>query len=126
MDSLVYYYRKQAGRGREDIVPIYSIPRFVQRGHGIGSVLAGLFRILRHVFWCGAKALGRQALRTGGKILTDIAENPEAETGGVISKHVKDSIKKLRGGGGRKRKGAPSAAPRNAKRLKNAPCLSVL
>jgi hypothetical protein len=26
------------------------------------------------------KALGREALQTGGKILTDTAENPQAET----------------------------------------------
>jgi len=65
------------------------------------------------------KALGHEALRTGGKIQTDIAENPQAETKD-ISKHVTGStqniIKKLRGGG-RKRKRA-SSAPRNAKRKK--------
>jgi len=117
MNPLVVYYRKQAGRGREDIGPIYSIPPFVQRGHGIGSVLAGLFRTLRPVLWTGAKsmgketltALGREALRTGCKILTDIAENPQTETKDIISKHVTDSsqniIKNLRGGG-RKRKTA--------------------
>jgi len=96
IDPLVVYYRKQTGRGREDIGPIYSIPPFVQRGHGICSVLAGLFRTLRFVLWSGAKsmgketlkALGREALRTGGKILTDIAENPQAETQDIISKHV--------------------------------------
>jgi len=66
------------------------------------------------------KALGREALRTGGKILKDITENPQAETQDIISKHVTGStqniIKKLRGGG-RKRKRALSAL-RNAKRKK--------
>jgi len=93
MDPLVSYYRKQSGRGREDIGPIYSIPPLVQRGHGICSVLAGLFRTLRPVLWSGAKsmcrerlkALGREALRTGSKILTDIAENPQAETQDIMS-----------------------------------------
>jgi len=92
MDPLINY-QKQAGRGREDIGAIYSIPPLVQRGHGIGSVLAGLFRTLRPVLWSGAKsmgtqtlkALGREALCTGGKILTDIAENPQAETKDIIS-----------------------------------------
>ena len=37
MDPLVLYYRRQAGCGREDIGPIYSIPPFVQRGHGLGD-----------------------------------------------------------------------------------------
>jgi len=118
MDPLVVYYRKQAGHGRENIGPIYSIPPCVQRGHGIGSVLAGIFRILRPILWSGTKSmgketlktLGREAIRTGGKILTDIAETrtPKQKT---ISKHESDSTqnitKKLRGGG-RKRKRAPS------------------
>jgi len=34
------------------------------------------------------KALGREALRTGGKIVTDIAENPQTKTKDIISKHV--------------------------------------
>jgi len=49
MEPLVVYYRKQAGRCREDIGPIYNIPPFVQRGHGISSVLAGIFRTLRPI-----------------------------------------------------------------------------
>jgi len=65
------------------------------------------------------KALGREALRTGGMILTDIAENPQTETKDIISRHVSDStqkiINKLRGSGARKGKTALSAT-RNAKR----------
>jgi len=122
MDHLVLYYRRQVGLGHHDIGPIYSVQLFIQRGHGLGSVLTGLYRTLRPIVWSGAKsmgketlrALGREALRTGGKILADIAENPQARTQDMVSKHVTDStqniIKKLRGGGvrrktaGRKRK----------------------
>jgi len=68
------------------------------------------------------KALGREALRTGGMFLPDIAENPQTETTDIISRHVSDStqkiINKLRGSGARKRKRAMSAT-RNAKRNKN-------
>jgi hypothetical protein len=69
------------------------------------------------------RALGREALRTGGKILTDIAENPQAGTRDIISQHVSDStqniIKKLRGGGGggRKRKRASSTPKRKKKKM---------
>jgi hypothetical protein len=116
MDPLVLYYRRQAGRGREDIGPIYSIPHFVQRGHGLGDVLAGLFRTLKPILWSGAKsmgkealkALGREALRTGTNIIKDIAENPPTQTTDIISRHVAGStqniINKLRGSGARKRK----------------------
>jgi hypothetical protein len=128
MNPLVKYYVSQAGRGNgrgdsSGIGPIYSIPPFVQRGHGIGSLLSGLFRMVRHVLGSGAKtivrqtfkALGREALRTGGKTLQDIAENPKVSSHDIISKHVSEStqniVKKLRGRGKgtRKRKRAPSA-----------------
>jgi hypothetical protein len=65
------------------------------------------------------KALGRQALRTGGMILKDIVEIPHAETKDMFSRHVSEStqkiINKLRRKGARKRKRALSAT-RNAKR----------
>jgi hypothetical protein len=126
---LVQYYRRQAGRGRENIGPIYSTPPFIQRGHGLGSILAGLFRTRRPILWSGAKsvgkeafkALGREALRTGGNIIRDIEENPPTQTTDIISKHVAAStqniINKLRGiGCVRKRKRVSSAAVRNVKR----------
>jgi len=121
MDPLVLYYRRQAGYGREDIGPIYSTPPIIQRGHGLGSILAGLYRTLRPILWSGAKsmgkealkALGREALRTGTNIIKDIAENPPTQTTDIISRHVAGSkqniINKLRGSGARNR---------NAKRKK--------
>ena len=137
MTPLGQYYIRQAGggggrgRGESGIGPIYTISPFVQRGHGIGSFLSGLFRTVRPILWSGAKtlgresvrALGREALRTGGKIMTDIADNPQTSVHDVISKHVSGAtqniLRKLRGGG-RKRKRAPSRRPRKqtAKRAK--------
>ena len=128
MDPLILYYRRQAGRGREDIGSIYSTPPFVQRGHGLDSVLAGLFRTLIPILWSGAKsigketlkALGREALRTGTNIIRDIAKNPPTQTTDIISKHVADRtqniINKLRGSGACKRKWPTSATARNTKR----------
>jgi len=82
MDTLVKYYVRHAGGGGDNGVgSIYTVPRFVERGRGIGSFLSGLFRAARPILWSGAKdfgiailkALGNEALRTGGKILTVIA-----------------------------------------------------
>jgi hypothetical protein len=128
MNRLVKYYVSQAGHGNgrgdsSGIGPMYSIPPFVQRGHGFGNLLSGLIWMFRPTLWSGAKtvgrhtfkALGSEALRTGGKILQDIAENPQVSSHDIISKHVSEStqhiVKKLRGGGKgtRKRKRAPSA-----------------
>jgi hypothetical protein len=103
------------GRGRDNgIGPVYSIPPFIQRGHGIGSVLGRLYKVVRPLIWSGAKSLGREALRTGGKIMTDIADNPQTNVHDVDSKHLSEMkqniLQKLRGGGGvRKRKRARAA-----------------
>ena len=52
--------------------------------------------------------MSRETLRTGGKILSDIAENrsPELRPKDIVSKHVTESVQNLIGnlrGGGRKR-----------------------
>jgi len=92
MTPLGQYYVHQAGGGRggdSGIGPIYSVPPFVQRGHGIGSFLRGLWRTVRPVLWSNAKSLGREALRTGGKIMTDIADNPaQTRIRDIVSKRV--------------------------------------
>ena len=77
MNPIVRYYLHQAGRGYGSTVigPIYSIPQFVQRGHGIGNVLTGFWSWIKPILWSGAKTLGRESVRTGGNILSDLAQN---------------------------------------------------
>lgn len=135
MHPLEAYYLRQAGRGLNDIGigPIYSTPPYLQRGHGIGNFFGSLFRWVKPILWSGAKALGRETMRTGGKILSEIAENrsPDVKARDIISKHVSESkqnlIGKLRGHGARKRKqsspkrkkGAPAKKKRKTnKRIK--------
>jgi hypothetical protein len=53
--------------------------------------------------WSGAKTLGKETLRTGGKILADIADKePGASTQDIVSRNLTEStqklVKKLRGG----------------------------
>jgi hypothetical protein len=62
MDPVVLYYRRQAGCGLEDIGSIYSTP-FVQRRHGLGNVLAGLFRTPWLILWSGAKSIDKETLK---------------------------------------------------------------
>jgi len=91
----------QAGRGSGQndtgIGPIYSTPLFLQRGHGIGNYYGSLFPWVKPIFWNGAKALGRETLLTGGKILSDITEkrSPEASAGDIVTRHVTESIQNL-------------------------------
>ena len=124
MTPLGQYYIRQAGssgggggRVHSGIGHIYSVPPVIQRGHGIGSFLRGLWRNVRPVLWSSAKSVGREALRTGAKVMTDIAANP-GQTGDILSKHASETtqyiITKLRGGG-RKRKRASTLKPRKQK-----------
>ena len=112
MNRLTRYYINQAGGGGSgEVGTIYSVPPFVQRGNGLGSFLGGLFRSIRPFFFFGirtaGKALGREALRTGGKILTHKADNPQTGIKEIISKHVQSTVQNLgtrMTGRGRKRK----------------------
>jgi hypothetical protein len=114
MNPLVRYYVNQAGLGGyghgSGIGSIYAVQPFVQRVHGIGNILGNLWRFVKSCLWSGAKSLEQDSLRTGGRILSDIADkSPDVSAGDIVSKHVSESTQnfvwKLRGGGHRKRKG---------------------
>jgi len=79
MTPLGQYYIRQAGGGEggHGMGTVYSVPPFVQRGHGIGSFLRGLWGTVQPVLWSGAKILGNEAMRTGGNMISEIAANPE-------------------------------------------------
>ena len=71
MRPLEVYYLRKAGRGCQydtGFGPFYSTPPFLQLGHGIGNFFGSLFRWVKPVLWKGAKAFGRETLRTGGKV----------------------------------------------------------
>jgi len=113
MDLLVRYYLHQAGHGRvagkhDSIGPIYASPPFFQRRYGIGSFLAGLWRMVRPVLWSGAKILGRETLRTGGDMVTDMARSTDDENPrDIVSRRMNEMAQNLIGilrGRGRKRK----------------------
>lgn len=70
-----YYTRQQTGRGF-DGVPY-------QRGGGLGNIFRGLFRFLLPVAKTAGKAVGRQALRTGAHIASDLV------AGGDLKKVLK-------------------------------------
>lgn len=110
MDPLTAYYKNQAGAGGlgDLIGPVYRGSFHVQQGHGIGSFLSGLFRLVRPVLVSGAKALGRGTLATGANILSDIAsKNPNTKIKNIIANRVTESTNKLVSklqGKGKKRK----------------------
>jgi len=76
------------------------------------------------------KALGREALRTGGKILTDNPENPQTETKDIISKHVTDSTQSIKSYAEAVASEREHRQPREMRNVRkqrlNAPCLAVV
>jgi hypothetical protein len=70
-----YYARQQTGRGF-DGDPF-------QRGGGLGNVFRGLFRFLLPVVKSAGKAIGKQALRSGAQIASDLV------AGGDLKKILK-------------------------------------
>lgn len=83
-----------------------------QRGHGIGSFLGGLFRRVLPLLKKGAKAVGKEALRTGVNVAGDVLERNIAlkdavrsrvrESGGNLKRKAEDKIDTLMRGGGYK------------------------
>lgn len=68
------YYSEQVGGGGRGVHNVFVGSRG-QRGHGIGSFLAGLFRRALPLITKGARAVGKEAVRAGMNILEDVTEN---------------------------------------------------
>ena len=67
------YYLNQTGRG----YPVYVGTRY-QRGHGLGSIFGSLFKSAVPLLKRGAKTLGREALKTGLNLASDVMEGQNA------------------------------------------------
>lgn len=63
------HYLQQVGNG----LPVFRGAR-VQKGHGLGNVLGGLFRSAMPLLKKGVKSLGKEALRTGVEIAGDVLD----------------------------------------------------
>src|SRR6266581_3108768 len=82
------YYSSQSGGG----VPIYQGSPG-QRGHGLGSMLSGLFRSAMPMIKRGLAFFGRQALKTGLEVANDIADGDSF--GDSARRRVPEGIKRF-------------------------------
>ena len=84
-----------------------------QRGHGgIGSFLAGIFRRVLPLFTRGAKAVGKEAVRTGMNIMSDVTTRNTPfkesirqrfkESGEALKRKAEEKLDKLMEGSGYK------------------------
>jgi len=126
MDRYTRYYVNQSGGGGE-IGPIYRASFRLQRGNGIGSFFRGLFRFVKPLLYSGAKAVGKEALKTGSHIITDfLNKEPEQPVGdifknrfGEAKNNLQEKIKNMTGSGlGLKRKRKLKKAQSQSKRRK--------
>jgi hypothetical protein len=85
MDQYTRYYVNQSGGG--GIGPVYRASFRVQRGNGLGSFFRGLFRFVKPVLYSGTKAIGKEALKTGSNIITDILNKERERPVGNIFKN---------------------------------------
>jgi len=102
------YYLNQSGDG----MSVFHGAR-MQRGHGLGSFLSGLFRNAWPLIKTGAKAFGKQFLRTGLQIANDVVEGQELKDSS--KRRIPEGIKAFtsssdftnQSGSGRKRRKIP-------------------
>jgi hypothetical protein len=89
--SYEHYYLQQAGNG----LPAYAGVPF-QRGHGLGSIIGGLFRgalpILRNV----GKAVGKQLLRSGLDVANDVVSGNNVKK--ALKRRAREGAANLLGG----------------------------
>lgn len=82
------YYANQAGSG----MPFY-VGSKQQRGHGLGSILSGLFKSAAPILKKGLSSLGKNALKTGISIAGDVLEGKQF--GEAAKTRIPSGIKNL-------------------------------
>ena len=84
------YYLNQLGHGSS--LPVYSgLP--VQRGHGFGNILGALARSAAPLLKRGALAVGKQLLKTGGRVLSDVSKGNKLKSS--LKRRAKESVGEL-------------------------------
>ena len=107
MDRYTRYYVNQSGGGGGEIGPVYRASFRMQRGNGIGSFFRELFRFVKPLLYSGAKAVGKETLKTGSHIMNDILnKEPEQPVGDIFRTrfseakgNLQQKIKKMTGSG---------------------------
>lgn len=114
MDRYEEYFNTQVGCGYSGGVGRVYMGSPYQRGHGgIGSFLAGIFRRVLPLLTRGAKAVGKEALRSGMNIVSDVTmkNTPIKESfrkrvrqsGEILKRKAEEKLDNLMEGSGYKR-----------------------
>lgn len=91
MNHYIAYYENQVGGGVDQVF----VGSPYQRGNGIGSFLSGLFRKALPILSSGARTVGKEALRAGVGILSDLSQSmPFSESVRMRSRDVTNNLKR--------------------------------
>lgn len=132
MSHYVAYYDSQVGGGGVEHVFV-GAP--YQRGRGIGSFLAGLFRKALPLIKSGARAVGKEAFKAGMNVFDDVnsrdisfkeaLRNRALESGYNLKRKAEEKMENLMKGSGYKRGGKkkPRQSHSSKKRRKTSPKL---
>ena len=119
------HYVNQSGGG--EIGSVYRASFRMQRGNVVGSFFRGLFRFVKPLLFSGAKAVGKETLKTVSHIITDILNKEREQPASDIFKthfseakcNLEEKIIKMTGSGlGLKRKRKAKNAQSQGKRRK--------
>ena len=103
VDRYYNYYTRQVGG---EIGSIYRASYRVQKGRGIGSFLAGLWRFARPLLFSGLKTVGKEAASAGAAALADLGTKPVkeilrsrvSEAGQNLKRKAEEKLKSMTGG----------------------------
>lgn len=111
MSHYQHYYENQIGLGVYGSGKIGRIYAGSQKGSAIGQYLGGLFRYALPLFKKSAKSVGKEMLKAGVNVLSDVAnnvppkqamQNRMRESGRNLKRKVEDKINLLMEGSGYK------------------------
>jgi hypothetical protein len=113
------HYSTQQGYG----MPIFQGHRG-QRGHGLGSMFAAFARTALPILKRGLSFFGREALRTGAKIATDVADGKDLRNSARqrIGERINDFVPGLinqNGSGSRKRRSGVKRSKKSKRRRRD-------
>ena len=81
-----------------DVGPTYRASFLKQRGGGLGSVFFGqIARFLRPALSTGAKILGQEAIASGGRILSNLAQkSSDQHPKEIVMRELQNSVQNLK------------------------------
>ena len=115
------YYMQQQQHGHG--MPVFAgVSR--QRGHGLGSMLSGLFRRALPIIKRGLSIFGKNALKTGLQVASDVADGGDWKESAKrhVPSALSESIKRFREEDfGQSQTGSGGFGPRRSRRKSKAP-----